>query len=100
MTSYKILKQVDGLEAVLNRARIEAKMCFSKRSTVEVKEKHYQRLETVCETLETLGIVDNCRRLSDDLYHEAWEESKNASRRTSSTGGMSHERQHEKEDIK
>lgn len=76
MASYKILKQVDGLEAVLNRARIEAKMCFSKRSTDEIKEKHYQRLETVCETLEVLGIVDNCYRLLDDLYHEAWEESR------------------------
>ena len=75
MASYKILKQVDGLEAVLNRARIEAKMCFSKRSTVEIKEKHYQRLETICETLEVLGIVDNAESLFDDLYQEAWEES-------------------------
>ena len=75
MASYKILKQVDGLEAVLNRARIEAKMCFSKRSTDEIKEKHYQRLETVCETLEVLLIVDNAESLLYDLYQEAWEES-------------------------
>lgn len=75
MASYKILKQVDGLEAVLNRARIEAKMCFSKRSTDEIKEKHYQRLETVCETLEVLGIVDNAEDLLGDLLDEAWKES-------------------------
>ena len=74
MASYKILKQVDGLEAVLNRARIEAKMCFSKRSTDETKEKHYQRFEAICETLETLGVVDDWCWLSNDLLQEAWEE--------------------------
>lgn len=74
MASYKIIKEVDGLEAVLNRARIEAKMCFSKRSTDEIKERHYQRLETICETLDVLGIVDNAESLSDDLLDEALKE--------------------------
>ena len=75
MASYKILKEVDGIEAVLNRARIEAKMCFSKRSTDEIKEKHYQRLGAICDTLEVLGIVDNAESLLDAIWEEAWKES-------------------------
>ena len=75
MASYKILKQVDGLEAVLNRARREAKMHFSKRSTDELREIHFQRLGAICDTLEKLGIVDNAESLLDDLLDEALKES-------------------------
>ena len=75
MASYKILKQVDGLENVLNMARHEAKRHYSKRLTDELKEIHYQRLEAICETLETLGIVDSAEELLGDLLQGAWEES-------------------------
>lgn len=75
MASYKILKEVDGLEDVLNRARREAKKYYSKRLTNELNEIHYQRLKTICDTLETLWIVDNAESLLDDLLQEAWEES-------------------------
>lgn len=73
MASYKILKQVDGIEAVLNRARREAKMRFSKRSTDELREIHFQRLGAICDTLEKLGIVDNAESLLDDLLDGAWD---------------------------
>lgn len=75
MASYKILKQIDGLEDVLNMARREAKRYYSKRLTDELKEIHYQRLEAICDTLGLLGIVDSAQRLFDDLWGEAWEES-------------------------
>ena len=75
MASYKILKQVEGLEDVLNMARREAKRRFSKRSTEELKEIHFQRLGSICDTLEKLGIVDNAESLLDDLLDEAWDES-------------------------
>lgn len=73
MASYKILKQVDGLEAVLNMARKEAKRRFSKRSIDELREIHFQRLGAICDTLEKLGIVDNAESLLDDLLDEAWD---------------------------
>lgn len=76
MASYKILKQVDGLENVINTARYEAKRYYSKRLKEEqLKEIHYQRLEAICDTLETLWIVDNAESLLDDLLDGAWEES-------------------------
>ena len=75
MASYKILKQVDGLEDVLNRARREAKKYYSKRLTNELNEIYYKRLGAICYTLEKLGIVDNAGSLFDDLLDEAWEES-------------------------
>ena len=73
MASEKIIKQVDGLEDVLNMARREAKECFSKRSTDELREIHFQRLGAICDTLETLGIVDNAKELLDAVWDEAWE---------------------------
>ena len=75
MASYKILKQVDGLENVINTARHEAKRYYSKRLPDDLKEIHYQRFEAICDTLETLGIVDNAESLFDDLLDEAWEKS-------------------------
>ena len=75
MASYKILKQVDGLENVLKMARHEAKRYYSKRLPDELKEIHYQRFEAICETLETLGVVDDWCWLSNDLLQDAWEES-------------------------
>ena len=75
MASYKILKQVDGLEDVLNKAQREAEMRFSKRSIDELRAIHFQRLGAICDTLEKLGIVDNAESLFDDLLEEAWEES-------------------------
>lgn len=76
MASYKILKQVDGLENVINTARYEAKRYYSKRLKEEqLKEIHYQRLEAICDTLETLGIVDDLYGLLDSLCDEAIEES-------------------------
>lgn len=78
MASYKILKQVDGLEDVLNRARREAKKYYSKRLTNELNEIHYQRLKAICDTLETLWIVDNAEELLDALLDEAWRNLENA----------------------
>ena len=75
MASYKILKQVDGLEDVLEMARKEAKKYYSKRSIDELRAIHFQRLGAICDTLEKLGIVDNAESLLDDLLEEAWEES-------------------------
>lgn len=74
MESYKILKQVDGLENVINTARHEAKRYYSKRLPDELKEIHYQRLEAICDTLEKLGIVDDAESLFDDLLDEAYSE--------------------------
>ena len=76
MASYKIIKQVDGLENVIKTARHEAKRYYSKRLPDILKEIHSQRLEAICETLEKLGIVDDEESLFDDLLQEAWEESK------------------------
>lgn len=73
MASYKILKEVDGLERVLKMAEREAKMRFSKRSIDELREIHFQRLGAICDTLEKLGIVDNAESLLDDLLDEAWD---------------------------
>lgn len=75
MASYKILKQVDGLEDVLNMARREAKRYYSKRSIDELREIHFQRLGSICDTLEKLGIVDNAESLLDAIWEEAWKES-------------------------
>ena len=75
MANYKILKQVDGLENVLNMARHGAKKYYSKRLPDELKAIHFQRLGAICDTLEKLGIVDNAESLFDDLFDEAWEES-------------------------
>lgn len=75
MANYKIIKQVDGLENVINTARHEAKRYYSKRLPDVLKDIHYQRLEAICDTLEKLGIVDDAESLFDDLLQEAWEES-------------------------
>ena len=75
MASYKILKEVDGIENVINTARHEAKRYYSKRLPDELKDIHYQRLEAICDTLETLGIVDDLYGLLDSLCDEAIEES-------------------------
>lgn len=75
MASYKILKQVDGLEDALEMARHEAKRYYSKRLTDDLKEIHYQRLVAICKTLWILGIVDSAQGLLDDLWNEALKES-------------------------
>lgn len=75
MASYKIIKQVDGLEIVISNAKDELKYLFRKGTKNWVKSIHYRRYEAICETLGILGIVDSICSLKEDLWHEAWKES-------------------------
>ena len=77
MASYKILKQVDGLEAVLEMARIEAKLYIRYHNEGNYSDKwaSVKSVNRVCWALEMLGIVDNGEALVNDLCKEAWEES-------------------------
>ena len=79
MASYKILKQVDGLEDVLNMARKEAKLYVRYHNEENDSEQwaSAKSLNRVCWTLELLGIVDNWEALANDLCEEAWEKSEN-----------------------
>lgn len=76
MESYKIIKQVDGLEDALNNAEYEIKGFFNKESCDVVRVNHYQRFEAICETLKTLGIVDNVTALMEELWNKGREEYK------------------------
>ena len=76
MANYKILKQVDGLENVLNTARHEIKGYFNKDSCDVVRIRHYQRFEAICETLKTLGIVDNLTALMEEMWDNGRETQK------------------------
>lgn len=75
MASYKMPDELKGIGNVLKMAREEAKKCF-------IKEKvhysyhliHWARFMAICDTLETLGIVDNAEELLDAMWDEAWEE--------------------------
>ncbi|MGN1076165.1 MAG: hypothetical protein ACI4QP_04295 [Candidatus Enteromonas sp.] len=77
MASYKILKQVDGLENVLNMARLEAKLCvrYHNEGDYSGKWASAKSINRVCWALEMLGIVDNGETLVNDLRGEAWKES-------------------------
>ena len=74
MASYKILKEVDGLEDVLNMARTEAKWYASKEHYPSEQAVYYKRLYLICATIEALGIVDNGEAMGDELLDEAMEE--------------------------
>lgn len=74
MASYKILKEVDGIEDVLTRARTEARLYARKGNYPSEQVEHYDRLRLICATLEMLGIVDNSLSMADELCDEAMEE--------------------------
>lgn len=78
MASYKILKQVDGLEYVLKMARQEAELYVRYHNEGDYSDKwaSVKSLNRVCWTLEMLGIVDNGEALVNCLCKEALEESK------------------------
>lgn len=77
MPSYKILKQVYGLEDVLNMARLEAKLCarYHNEGDYSGKWASAKSINRVCRALEMLGIVDKGEALANDLREEAWKES-------------------------
>lgn len=75
MASYKILKKVDGLEAVISNAKYELEQSLKKGTLDFVKSIHYQRFEAICETLGRLRIVDSICSLKEDLLNEVREKS-------------------------
>ena len=76
MESYKIIKKVDGLDDVLYMAKQEARAFYSNEMTDLEQSYHLEKLDSICKTLELLGIIDSARKMYDTFWINEYNKNK------------------------
>ena len=76
METYKIIKKIDGLDDVLYMAKQEARAFYSNEMTDLEQGYHFEKLDSICKTLELLGIIDSARKMYDAFWINEYNKNK------------------------
>lgn len=76
METYKIIKKVDRLDDVLYMAKQEARAFYSNEMTDLEQGYHLEKLDSICKTLELLGIIDSARKMYDTFWINEYNKNK------------------------
>ena len=76
METYRIIKKVDGLDDVLCMAKQEARAFYSNKMTDLEQGYHLEKLDSICKTLELLGIIDSARKMYDTFWINEYNKNK------------------------
>ena len=76
METYKIIKKIDGLDDVLYMAKQEARAFYSNEMTDLEQGYHFEKLDSICKTLELLGIIDSARKMYDTFWINEYNKNK------------------------
>ena len=76
METYKIIKKIDGLDDVLYMAKQEAQAFYSNEMTDLEQGYHFEKLDSICKTLELLGIIDSARKMYDTFWINEYNKNK------------------------